>query len=569
MQNSIVIDLGYGNSRLGQVVDWISSTFEYDIVARYNGGPQSGNLVKVKKDGKELSHEFQIFGSGVLRGFNTVLLPGVVFDPILLWKEYLELKGKTKMGLVKLIIDYHCPVITPYDVYINQNSTRNLSDGTSGKGVYVTKRREENHHHIQAIDLQYPDVLALKLQALKKAYEFPAKLANGSEYDVDLTEFLHCANEIVHTSNFIIRSVIANDDVDSNVIFESSAGLMLDENIGIFPHCTPSKLDIPDSHKIDNIYLVIKAYSTRHGNGPLTTEKTPVSLNKDISKEDTYQGALRSGILDLDVLFYALQSSNIQEYLYKHKESKLFLVFTHLDDIKSEWSYKHNGFISKFKDEKSFIKSILSEFITMSYTYDCRLIGTYISNGLYKEDIHEVNCDRNAKIKNGFSPPRTTLAPAPEQVIRRANQVLTEDIHELAEGLDLETSEMAMTAADFANHAISVNDGPSDIRNTIINERMRSESGSLRVVTDEYGRSVIVNEVIESMTQSETNTLLAREILQNSTANAQMDRGPEFDGAGNENPESRRGGWTPLQVRGEDADNQIGSWYDEDAPSRG
>jgi adenylosuccinate synthase len=563
MQNSIVIDAGYGDSGVGQVVDWLSSTFEYNVIARYNGGPQAGNIVKIKKE-KDITHEFQTYGSGTFRGLNTVLLPSVVFDPILLWKELLTLKEKEKMGMVKMIIDYHCPVITPYDIYLNQNSSKNLSDGTCGKGVFVTKQRELNHHHIHAIDLQYPDVLALKLLALKKAYQFPLKLEDGTEYDIDLTEFLHCANEIVNKSNFAIRSIFVEGDIYSDTIFESTQGLMLDERIGIFPHCTPSKIDIPEDQKIDKVYLVVKAYNTRHGNGPLTTQQSPVSLKKDITKEDPFQGSLRSGILDLDVLMYAIRSSNILDYLTRNKDTKLFVVFTHLDDIKSEWSYKRDGFINKFKDEEAFLADLSKQLESINYIFETRLCGTYVSNGPLSADIREFGETKGNKKGgvlrgngNGPAPRRVRIAdPLPPA---EPGFSMTEDVSTHRITIDTETNGMLgeevraraanelrsmISGGPMDGRAIVDSDGtPISIHNTEDSRAFASQilADASRELHGEPGMPLIAadrNNVRSDIAIHPNNGQWYDEIV---------DRGPQFDSAGNPNPDFSRG---ELRVEG-------------------
>jgi adenylosuccinate synthase len=541
MQNACVIDLGYGGSGVGQVIDWLMSTFEYSSVAKYNGGPQAEETVKFKnKSGNIIAHDFQTFGSGTFREFSTILLPSVVFDPILLWKEFLTLKEKTRMGSIRMLIDYHSPVITPYDVYMNLNSSKNLEDGTCGKGVFVTKQREKNHHHLHAIDLLYPDVLALKLQALKKAYQFPIKTADGQEYDVDLTEFLHCVDEIVKSPTFMIRSISANNDIDSNIVFESSQGLMLDENIGIFPHCSPSKVDIPDEYKVDKVYLVTKAYHTRHGNGPLTTEKAPVSFSGDISKSDAYRGSLRSGILDLDVLCYALESSNICDYLVKNKDTKLHLVVTHMQDIKDGWCYKRHNEVISYKDNISFVKGILREIELVNNVYEARMKGVYMAEGEFKDDISEIKENINRKVPLS-GPPSSRRIRTRED----ADQAM-EPVEMVEPGnpggpiaIDNETSGLTGRRAIFGNDTVNMRDVTADFANAALGARdgawydAQTTANTNHELTESLRRSTIQQELNEHMHGASI-----------------TDNGPEFDGAGNANSEFNRAVRNDIRTAG-------------------
>jgi len=112
---------------------------------------------------------------------------------------------------------------------------------------------------------------------------------------------------------------------------------MLDEHIGHMPHCTPSDLTprniLKMGYNIDKVYLVTRAYQTRHGNGPMTNAQYPVkpiNNEKETNTYDPYQGEFRTTVLDLDQLIHA-KKEGIDKVI--PKDTIVNLVVTCTDQV--------------------------------------------------------------------------------------------------------------------------------------------------------------------------------------------------------------------------------------------
>jgi len=288
-----VIGMGFGDEGKGCTTSWLSSLDSRATVVRYSGGPQAGHHVMHKS--KE--HIFASFGSGTLAGRPTFTSADCVVDPIEVMREYDILVGKGVEP--KLTVSGYCPIITPMDVMANQCDSEVREHGTCGFGINSTLRREDDHHHILARDLLYPEVLKAKLQALEAHY-----------YDLsepfDPTDFLGACDELIRVVS------ISDSELLLNVLYEGSQGLMLDKDIGIFPNVTPYNVGMKGiGTSVDEAYYVTRAYNTRHGNGtmlaPPRTDYLEIKDNPwEYNHTNQFQGRFRKGMLNVDTLEYAL-----------------------------------------------------------------------------------------------------------------------------------------------------------------------------------------------------------------------------------------------------------------------
>jgi adenylosuccinate synthase len=250
MISSAVIGLGFGDEGKGLVTDFLASINHSPIVTRYSGGHQAGHTVVYKFK----RHVHSSFGSGTLRGVPSYLNEFCTVDPIAVINELNKLKEIDVNPT--LYINSSCPVTTPFEAYVN---TANKEDGTCGVGVGPTWRREEKLYSLMVGDLRFNGILETKLGLFAKLYDI----------NVDIKRFMECCAELIKSKNI----QIVNEDpynFDDHVIFEGSQGLLLDQNIGFFPHVTSSNVGTKNiAHHNPWCYLVTRAYQTRHGNmGP-------------------------------------------------------------------------------------------------------------------------------------------------------------------------------------------------------------------------------------------------------------------------------------------------------------
>jgi adenylosuccinate synthase len=342
-----VIGLGFGDEGKGVVTEYLcSQSPENTIVVRFSGGHQAGH--KVIKGGIE--HVFSSFGSGTLSGCPTYWSKNCTFEPVAFWNEYAALREKGAEP--RIYIHPECPVTTIYDVYANRHSTE-IQHGTTGTGFYRTKKRhadgvtftaEQFFHYFKIRILQ-------KLEEIRKYHKIEETL------NVELME--EARYRISRQSLFYKGPLLFLERDIPNYehrVYEGSQGLMLDEHIGYMPHCTPSDLTpraIPEP--VDEIFLVTRAYQTRHGNGPMTNEEHGVKLKnneKETNVSHKYQGNFRTSILDIDQLIHAKQKG-----IDATTNAKASLVVTCLDQL-STYRASYRGEVHSFKSGEKFARFV-------------------------------------------------------------------------------------------------------------------------------------------------------------------------------------------------------------------
>ena len=221
--------------------------------------------------------------------------------------------------------------------------------GSCGVGVGSTINREENHYSLLFGDLFYPSILSIKLNLIKDFYGFTES--------IDLNNFLESIKLVLNSNNILSCYDIPSGS--SNYIFEGSQGLLLDQKIGFFPNVTRSNTgskNILDMGFTPDLYLVTRAYQTRHGNGPMTNTEIPNNILNDPNETNVinkYQGEFRRTLLDLDLLLYAI---NNDEYI--RDCSNRTLVITCLDHVQNEFRFTLNGEIINNLNERVFISNI-------------------------------------------------------------------------------------------------------------------------------------------------------------------------------------------------------------------
>lgn len=333
-----VIGLGFGDEGKGVSVNSLCQQLEDPLVVRYSGGQQAGHTVTTK-DG--ISHVFSNFGSGTFKGVPTYWSKYCTFDPIGFLNELNVLTAKGFSPLV--YIDERSPVTTPYDKFHNRKSPA-MQHGTCGVGVGATFAREEKFYSLTVGDLRYKSVLEMKLKLIADHYN----------YDADLTDFLHACN--------LIRNafpIVDEMPKHKNVIFEGSQGLLLDQNIGFFPHVTRSNVgtkNILEMGYNPRLFLITRAFQTRHGNGPMTNVGLPHKIKHNPNETNImnqYQGEFKKSILDLDLLKYGMGRDP-----YIKNSSDIDLVITCLDLVDDDLRFTINGNAHKCHSRGDFITNV-------------------------------------------------------------------------------------------------------------------------------------------------------------------------------------------------------------------
>lgn len=322
MKSVAVIGLGFGDEGKGLVTNWLSQLNQYKTNTRFSGGHQVGHTVVTD----EFRHVFQNFGSATASGVATVWSKDCCIDLIKIKREYEQLK---KFDLSpKIYIHEECAVTTPYDVVISMN----------GAGVEQTFKRELDGCHFQAKHLFSPAVLEGKLHGLSNYYKLSENMIKIIEPFKEVVQFILDSEDIL-----IVPQHVFNDFDKIPTIYEGSQGLLLDEKIGFYPNTTWGNLLPP---KDIDVFMVTRAYKTRHGAGFFNDKK----INEHINIPNTFQEDFRYDILDLDLLQYS--ASHIP---LAHRN----LVITCLDHI-DEYVYIYKGIPNMCNSKQRFLEDIAS-----------------------------------------------------------------------------------------------------------------------------------------------------------------------------------------------------------------
>ncbi|SLM28908.1 Adenylosuccinate synthetase [Desulfamplus magnetovallimortis] len=343
MSHKVVIGANFGDEGKGLFTDYLCRKSSNPLVIRFSGGQQAGHTVVASG----IRHTFSNFGAGTLQGAPCYYSHFCTIDPVGIVNE---LESLLKKGVEpKLYIDERSPVTTPYDIKYNQN---NHPHGSCGVGVGDTIRRQLDHYSLVFGDLFYPFVFKTRLDLIKKYYD--------GYTDVDIEDFLECCS-IITSSSLIEKSYGMPEGEYSDYIYEGSQGLLLDQDFGFFPHVTRASTgtknaaEIAGSNNLE-IFLVTRAYQTRHGKGPMSNEHLPHNIRKnpvETNVANAFQGKFRRTLLDLSLIEYAMKRDEI---IRTTKDQNL--VITCLDHMIDEYRFVWQGEIVHCDDESDFVRKI-------------------------------------------------------------------------------------------------------------------------------------------------------------------------------------------------------------------
>lgn len=279
MSVSILVGSQWGDEGKGKVVDILSEKFE--IVARYQGGANAGHTVQIG-DKQYILH---LIPSGILReNVICVIGNGVVIDPKALLDE-IEILEKNNIKVTgRLFISQNAHLIMPYHKLLDQISESGSNKiGTTGRGIgpcYIDKYARKG---IKIVDLLHRDTLENKIRMnLQEKNNLLKKVYDKEELDVEeiikeYTEFDKKIDQYIKDVPVYLNNAIAEG---KSVLLEGAQGALLDVDHGTYPFVTSSSptsggactgTGIPPT-KINEVIGIVKAYTTRVGNGPFPTE---------------------------------------------------------------------------------------------------------------------------------------------------------------------------------------------------------------------------------------------------------------------------------------------------------
>ncbi|MCM8757877.1 MAG: adenylosuccinate synthase [Candidatus Omnitrophica bacterium] len=281
--NTVIVGLQWGDEGKGKIIDLLSKSSDY--IVRFQGGNNAGHTVVIK----EKVYIFHLVPSGILRPNKIcVIANGVVIDPKVLLEEIDKLKEQGIDVDKRLKISYLCHVIFPYHRIMDKlrEIKRTHRIGTTAKGIgpcYVDKVARCG---IRIGELFNDSVFKEKLKDnLKEKNAIFRKVYNqeGFSFKKLYDEYKRYADKLypyVCNTKLILEKAIESK---RSILFEGAQGTFLDIDFGTYPYVTSSSVisagacigtGLAPFH-IDKIVGVIKAYTTRVGEGPFPTEFLP------------------------------------------------------------------------------------------------------------------------------------------------------------------------------------------------------------------------------------------------------------------------------------------------------
>jgi adenylosuccinate synthase len=276
----VLVGAQWGDEGKGKATDLLGSDVDY--VVKFNGGNNAGHTVVIGDE----KYALHLLPSGILSpGVVPVIGNGVVVDIDVLFEE-LDALNSRGVDTSRLLVSSQAHVIAGYHRTVDKVTERFLGKrkiGTTGRGIGPAYADKINRVGIRIADLFDPKILAEKVEgSLDQKNHLLVKVYNRRAVDVDATvdELLSHADRLkpmVANTPLVLNQAL---DAGKNVLFEAGQATMLDVDHGTYPFVTSSSATAGGAvtgsgigpTRVDSVIGVIKAYTTRVGEGPFPTE---------------------------------------------------------------------------------------------------------------------------------------------------------------------------------------------------------------------------------------------------------------------------------------------------------
>ena len=347
----LLLGLQWGDEGKGKIVDVL--TKNYDIIARFQGGPNAGHTLIF--DGNK--HVLHTIPSGIFhKNAINIVGNGVVIDPVIFKRELENLSKYNIDFKSKLLISRKAHIILPTHRLLDAASETmkgKAKIGSTLKGIGPTYMDKTGRNGFRIGDLDF-DNWENKYQKLAKKH---LKLIDF--YDIDIqfdlneleSEFFE-AIEVLKKLTFIDSEEYINNALNNGktILAEGAQGSLLDVDFGTYPYVTSSNTTAAGActglgvapNKIGEVFGIFKAYVTRVGSGPFPTELFDED-GKTMSKVGHEFGATtgrprRCGWLDLVALKYAVQINGVSQLMMMKGD-----VLSGFETLKACTSYNYRG----------------------------------------------------------------------------------------------------------------------------------------------------------------------------------------------------------------------------------
>ena len=345
---NVVLGAFYGDEGKGKIIDYLSKDAKYAV--RFSGGNNAGHSIEVNG----IKFAFHLLPSGILnKNIKAILGNGVVIDPKVLLEEINNLK-EHGYKVNNLFISEKAHVIFPYHIILDglQEEIRGKNKiGTTKRGIgpaYCDKYERSGIRMEDFVSKNFKDLLKINIKnknVILKAYGY--KKLNFKEVYDEYKVYAKELKKYVCDTTTMLHKAIRNNE---NILCEGAQATLLDIDFGSYPFVTSSNPTIGGAitgtgigaRYINEVIGVIKAYSSRVGEGPYVTEqKNEIGDTiRELGHEygTTTKRPRRCGWLDVVALNYAIMVSGMTSIAMNHLDT-----IGKLDTIKLCVAYKYKG----------------------------------------------------------------------------------------------------------------------------------------------------------------------------------------------------------------------------------
>ena len=345
----VLLGLQWGDEGKGKVVDVL--TPHYDVIARFQGGPNAGHTLEFEGQ----KYVLRSIPSGIFQGGKVNIIGnGVVLAPDLFMDEAKELEKSGHDLKSRLHISKKAHLIMPTHRVLDRaiEAAKGKSKvGTTGKGIGPTYTDKVSRTGLRVGDIF--ENFEEKYEAHKAYHEKTLKTLGYADYDITTEEKKWMEGiEYIRQFNIVDSEHEVNNFLKAgkNILCEGAQGTMLDVDFGSYPFVTSSNTICAEAciglgigpNKIGNVYGIMKAYCTRVGEGPFPTELFDAT-GAEIRCLGHEYGAVtgrerRCGWIDLVALKYAIMINGVTQLIMMKSD-----VLDSFDTIKACVAYKQKG----------------------------------------------------------------------------------------------------------------------------------------------------------------------------------------------------------------------------------
>jgi adenylosuccinate synthase len=350
----VLIGAQWGDEGKGKATDLLGS--RVDAVVKFNGGNNAGHTIVIEVDGKREKYALHLLPSGILTpGCTPIIGNGVVIDLAVLFEEIdaLEARG---VDTSRLTVSSSAHIIASYNRTLDKVTERFLGSsriGTTGRGIGPTYADKMARIGIRVEDLFDTDILRAKVTgALNLKNQILVKIYNRKAVEVEtvVDELLAYADRLrpmVADTPLLLEQILSDG---KNVVLEAGQATLLDVDHGTYPFVTSSSATaggactgsgIPPT-RISRVVAVVKAYTTRVGEGPFPTElldeKGDLLRNAGAEFGTTTGRPRRCGWFDAPVARYAARINGVTDFVLTKLD-----VLTGVDEVPVCVAYEVDG----------------------------------------------------------------------------------------------------------------------------------------------------------------------------------------------------------------------------------